>query len=158
MKKILIAIVLFLGLSTLSFAQTDITTTQDTKLVLYVREGCVHCAKVKAFLTKYNLEDQVKIVETYNQPDNQKELESWFTKLNVTDPNQMGVPFLVINDSEYFVGDVPIIDYLAKKNNITVEAETYSTSTADMIFLGIGGLFLFGVLGYGVYTKIGKKK
>lgn len=161
MKKILLSLAIFLCFSFVSFAQeSDALPVElnDNKPLLYVRQGCSHCAKVDAFLEKYNLEDQVLRLETYNEPENQKALEEWFKTLNVTDPNQQGVPFLVIKSNTYLVGDVPIIEYLAKENNITIEKSEYSTSTADMIFLGVGGLFLFGVLGYGVYTIFSKKK
>src|SRR5688572_4957695 len=95
MKKILIALVLSLAL--LLPAAVNAQTIGD-KPILYVREGCPHCAKVKAFLSKYNLTDSLEIKETFNNPANTAEMESWFKKLNVTDPNEKGVPFLVIDD------------------------------------------------------------
>lgn len=152
LKVIVMTIFSFFFLSTVAFAQEI-----KDKPLLYVRKGCPHCAKVEAFLNKYNLNDKVEKIETFNNEEKAKELDSWFKKLNVTDSNQMGVPFLVVDEKTYFVGDVPIIDYLAKQNNITVEPEVYQSSTADMIFLGLGGLVLFGVLGYGIYTSIKKK-
>jgi glutaredoxin len=131
--------------------------TVGDKPLLYVREGCSHCAKVKAFLDKYNLNDKVKILETFNNEANTKELDSWFVKLNVTDPNEKGVPFLVVDDKTYLVGDVPIIEKLSKDNNITIDVTEYQSSTSDTIFLVIGGFVLFGVLGYGIVSSFKKK-
>lgn len=154
MKKILIALVLaFVFVFPLTVSAQEV----GDKPLLYVRKGCPHCAKVEAFLIKYNLEDKVEKIETLNNEEKTKELNSWFTKLNVTDPNQQGVPFFVIDEKTYLVGDVPIIEYLAKENNITIEVEEYQSSTADTIFLAVGGLLLFGVLGYGVYSSFKKK-
>jgi glutaredoxin len=154
MKKILVALVLaFVFLFPLTVSAQEV----GDKPLLYVRKGCSHCAKVDAFLIKYNLEDKVQKIETLNNEENTKQLNSWFTKLNVTDTNQQGVPFLVIDDKTYLVGDVPIIEYLAKQDNITIEVDEYQSSTADTIFLAVGGLLLFGVLGYGVYSSFKKK-
>ncbi len=154
MKKILIALVLSFALL---FPLTVKAQEVGDKPLLFVRKGCSHCAKVDAFLIKYNLQDKVKKLETLNNEENTKQLNSWFTKLKVTDPNQQGVPFLVIDDKTYFVGDAPIIEYLAKQNNITIDAQEYQSSPADTLFLAVGGLLLFGVLGYGVYSSFKKK-
>lgn len=128
------------------------------KPILFVRKGCPHCAKVEAFLDKYNLRENVEFKETFNNEANTKEMGDWFTKLNVTDPNQRGVPFLVVDDKTYYVGDIPIIEYLAEKNNIEVDVSEYQSSMADTIFLVVGGLVLFGVVGYGLYSSFAKKK
>lgn len=152
MKNLIISLILLLTIPFTVFAQEV-----GDKPILYVREGCVHCAKVDAFLEKNNLKDTVVIKETFNNEANQKELGEWFTKLNVTDPNQQGVPFLVVDEKTYFVGDAPIIEYIANKNNIVVEVEEYQSSTADSIFLVVGGLLLFGVLGYGIASSLKKK-
>lgn len=154
MKKLLVVLVLAF---VLMFPVVVSAQEVGDKPLLYVRKGCPHCAKVEVFLTKYNLEDKVIKIETLNNEEKTKELNAWFTKLNVTDPNQQGVPFFVIDDKTYLVGDVPIIEYLAKQNNITIDVEEYQSSTADTIFLAVGGLFLFGILGYGVYSSFKKK-
>src|SRR5688572_8328084 len=154
MKKFLIALVLAFALI---FPLSVNAQPIGDKPILSVREGCPHCAKVKAFLDKNNLTSTLEIKETFNNEANSKEMESWFTKLHVTDPNQNGVPFLILDDKTYLVGDVPIIEYLAEKHNITIDITEYESSPADTIFLAVGGLLLFGVLGYGVYSSLKKK-
>lgn len=156
MKKLFVYLIAVLSLTLFlpSFANAQ---EVGDKPLLYVRQGCPHCAKVEAFLDKYNLNDTVKMIETYNNEANTNELNSWFTKLNVTDPNQQGVPFLVVDDKTYFVGDEPIIQYLAAQHNITIDPNEYQSSTADSVFLLIGGLVLFGVIGYGIYNSLKKK-
>lgn len=153
MKKILFTLLIIFLFPFVANAQS----TVGDKPILYVREGCPHCEKVDAFLEKNNLKNFVIRNETFNNEEKQKELEAWFVKLNVTDVNQKGVPFLVIDDKTYFVGDVDIIKYIAGKNNIVVQEPQYQASTADTIFLAVGGIVLFGVIGYGVYSSFKKK-
>ena len=135
------------------------TTTAAPVLTLYVRQGCPHCANVEAFMAKYGITDKVKIVETLNVQSAIDELTGWYDKFKLA-ADQRGVPFLLVNGTSYYEGDTPIIDYLTKTFNITVvpDTTTTSTSTADIIFVLAGGLILFSILGYGIYTMIGKKK
>lgn len=155
MKKILILLVCF-AFPFISFAQESVTSPDLLDLTLYVRQGCSHCAKVEAFITKYNIVDNVVIRDTFENQGYTDELNGYFDKFKIEE-GARGVPFLVINGIEYKAGDTPIIEYLTDTFNITVVDEKYQTSTSDMIFLGIGGLFLFAVLGYGIYTIVKKK-
>lgn len=147
MKKILLTILIFLSFSLISFAQEE-------KEKIYVRKGCAHCLKVEAFVEKYELKDRVEVIETYNDEEKTNELNSHFSRLNISNA---GVPFMLIGENEYYMGDTPIIKYLAQKYEITIEESEYQTSTSDVVFLSLGGLFLFSVLGYGLYSMLKKK-
>lgn len=148
MKKILIALALV-------FALPLTVLAAEEPLKIYVREGCSHCANVKEFIATNELDEQVQIIETFNNVENEAEMQEWFDKLGVPE-NQRGVPFMIYNDdSEFFLGDTPIIEYLAGENDIEVTetlAQEYEAGTSDYILLGIGGLFVLGILGYGIYT------
>jgi glutaredoxin len=163
MKKILILVIAMFMFPLAAYAQATATPISATTaapspvLTLYVREGCTHCAAVKAFIAKYNITDKVKTVETLNIPAAEAELNTWYDKFQVATADR-GVPFLVIDGKSYLEGDTPIIDYLTKTFNITVVADTTPTSTTDIVFVVAGGLILFSILGYGIYTMIGKKK
>ena len=162
MKKIIILVIAMFAFPFIAYAQgttaTPLTTSVATpNLTLYVRQGCPHCAAVEAFMTKYNITDKVKIVETLNVQSAITELTGWYDKFKLADADR-GVPFLVIDGTSYKEGDTPIIDYLTTAFNITVTPDTTPASTTDTLFVVVGGLVLFAILGYGVYTMIGKKK
>ncbi|MCK9368516.1 glutaredoxin family protein [Candidatus Dojkabacteria bacterium] len=163
MKKILILIIAMFMFPFVAYAQTTAVpisaaaTAPSPVLTLYVREGCTHCATVKAFISKYNITDKVTIVETLNVQTAITELNAWYDKFKLTTTDR-GVPFLVVDGSSYYEGDTPIIDYLTKTFSITVVPDTTPVSTTDTLFVVIGGLILFSILGYGIYTMIGKKK
>lgn len=145
MKKILLALALMLLLPFSALAAEE-------TLKIYVREGCPHCANVKEFVTTNELDDQVEYIETFNNVDNQAEMEKWFDDLDVPAASR-GVPFMLYNDNESFeVGDTPIVAYLAAQNDLEVVEAEYQAGTSDYILLGIGGLFVVGILGYGIYT------
>lgn len=153
MKNILLVILtifsFFLVLSNTVYAQD--------KYTIFVTAGCPHCAKVEAFIKKYGLEDKVDFKQTYNNEVNQKGLVEAGKKYNIPD-NQLGVPFMVVDDTTYYMGDQPIIDFFANKYNLDISDMTeYNTSISDIIFLAIGGLVLFGILVYGVYSIFNKK-
>jgi glutaredoxin len=144
MKKLILTIII-LSLSILP------TFAQDTPPIIYVREGCPHCAKVKEFVSANDIETEVQYIETYNNEENQALMDSEFERLNVPQASR-GVPFMVYDQDQYEIGDVPIIEYLANKHEIEIVEPEYSTAAADYLFLGLGGLFILGILGYGVYT------
>ena len=150
MKRVLAFII---GIFFLSV--TPLLAVDELPLKMYVRQGCTHCAKVKEFLNTNNLKDKVTELETYNNTENQKMLDEEFKKYDV--PNeQRGVPFMVVSDTEYLVGDQPIIQYFADKYNIKVEDQSYQSSPSDTIFLVLGGTVLYAVLGYGLYSVFKK--
>jgi glutaredoxin len=126
------------------------------KPILFVREGCPHCAKVDAFMEEHDLTDQVERVETYNNEENIAQMEEWFDHFAIAE-SQRGVPFMVVDDETYYAGDTPIIQYMADQNDIEVKPEEYQSSTSDTAILLLGGLFLAGVLGYGIYSMFRKK-
>lgn len=152
MKRILsvIATVFFFTLST-----TSTFAAEEAKLDLYVRQGCSHCAKVQLFLNTNDLNDKVNRIETFNNADNQKKLEDIFKKYNVPAENQ-GVPFMVLSETEYLVGEPPIVNYFAEKYNIEIKEEEYKSSTSDTIFMVLGGSVMLAVLGYGLYSVFKK--
>ncbi len=154
MKKIIVSIltIAFVALSSVfTYAQTNNVYT------IYVREGCQHCARVKAWVTSVGLDNNVVYIETFNNPENQAKLEAEFKKYNAPQ-SDMGVPFLLVSDTEYHVGSLPIIEFLGKKfNKDTTQVTEYQASTADTIFLLLGGTFLFAIVGYGMYSLTKKK-
>lgn len=154
MKTILTALttVLLILISTTSIKAEEAT---DTYPRIYVRQGCQYCAKVQAFLNQYSLNDKVEVIETFNNADKQKELESMFKKYNAPTSDQ-GVPFMVVSESEYMVGDKPIVAYFSEKYDIEVVEPEYQSSTSDTIFMVIGGALLLAVLGYGLYSVFKK--
>lgn len=155
MKKLIIGI--FLSLAILVTSINSVSAA-DTKYKLYIRQGCPHCAKVEAFLKDNNLEDKVQYIETLNNEANQKAMDEDFKKYGVTDPNQIGVPFLVVDDKTYYVGDKPIIEFFAGKYNIDIsKLDEYQSSSADILFLGFGGLAVIAIVGFGIYSSMKKK-
>jgi len=124
---------------------------------IYVREDCPHCANVEAFILENNLQDSVEIIDVMKDEKKALELAEWFDKLSVKD-EQRGVPFMVADEEKYFSGDLPIVEYLGNKYGIDIKSETeYQVSTSDTVFLVIGGLVVFAVFGYGVYSMFSKR-
>ncbi|HVX92790.1 MAG TPA: glutaredoxin domain-containing protein [Candidatus Dojkabacteria bacterium] len=155
MKKLILAVIFSFAILVTSITMVS---AADTKYKLYIRQGCPHCAKVEAFLQENNLEDKVQYIETYNNDTNQKAMEADFNKYGVTDTAQMGVPFLVVDDKTYYVGDTPIIKFFADKYNIDISKLTqYQSSSSDILFLGLGGLAIIAIVGYGIYSSMKKK-
>jgi glutaredoxin len=156
-KKLLLAItLLFVSVLPVFAHKGDQEHVVDDKPVYFVRAGCPHCAKVDAFMEEYDLTDQVERVETYNDNENIALMEEWFDHFDLPEA-QRGVPFLVVDDETYYAGDSPIIQYMADQNDIEVKAEEYQSSMSDTAVLLLGGIFLAGVLGYGVYSMLRKK-
>ncbi|MBI2356925.1 glutaredoxin family protein [Candidatus Dojkabacteria bacterium] len=151
MKKILTIIA---GIFFLLFSLAPLYA-EEAPLKLYVREGCQHCAKVKAFLNQYSLNDKVEIIETLNNQENIDKLDAEFKKYNAPQSDQ-GVPFMIVSDTEYLVGDQPIIKYFSDKYDIVVKEPEYKSSATDTVFMIIGGTALLAVLGYGLYSVFKK--
>ncbi len=153
MKKFLVILTTLVTISLLSINGVY----AEEKYTIFVREGCQYCAKVKAFVAKYGLEDKVDFRETYNNEENSNAFIEAGKKYNVPD-TQLGVPFMIVDEDTYLMGDQPMFDFFAQKYNLDISDLTeYQTSTSDMVFLVIGGLSLFGILGYGIYSMLNKK-
>lgn len=156
LKKLILALVVVFLSVPMVFAQGDNGPSVGDKPILFVRQGCPHCAKVDAFMTEYNLSSQVERKETLNNQTNLDLMDDWFDHFDVAQA-QRGVPFLVVDNETYYAGDTPIIQYMADQNDIEVKAEEYESSMSDTLVLGLGGIFLAAVLGYGVYSMFKKK-
>lgn len=184
-KRLLLVVALFLsifsGLSAVSNAQTDEGTNQDltapentvpepgtplaqTKYVLFVREGCPHCAKVKEFISSNNLGANVEYVETLNNPNNQERMRLEEERVGIAENQQGAVPFMAFDNGDYLRGDRDIVEFLADRYDVVVPdglqdgTSTYKSSPADYALLGFGALVLVGIIGYGGYTLLFDKK
>lgn len=124
----------------------------NSELILYVRQGCGHCSKVKAFISNNDLDDEVEIkdlgvdegaVEEFNQflDDNEVPIE------------ERGVPVLRYEDDRWAMGDTPIIEYLRDRYDIKEDKDWTETI---LLVGGTAVLTLF--LGYGVYNALLNKK
>lgn len=141
--------------------QTDVS---DRVFDIYVREGCPHCAQVKAWVKSNDLEDKVNYIETYNNPGNVEKLDNQFEKYDAPNSDR-GVPFMPVDDDTYVVGDTPIINLLASefgREGVEVTNNTQTTqvesSGSDRIILIVGALLLFGIVGYGIYSTVTKQE
>ena len=154
MKKLLIILsTVFL----VTISASIISAQELEKPKLFVREGCSHCAKVKAFLEKYELTDQVEILDAAESEDIDQVLTGWYDNFDIPQ-QERGVPFLVLDQTDYMIGDTPIIEYFAEENGIEIEEEDYETSTSDTVFLAIGAFIMLVVFGYGIYSAFVTKK
>ena len=130
-----------------------------SKPILYVKEGCSHCAKVEAFIEQYGLGETIEIKDVVLEPEASEDYTKFMEEQNVPAAEQ-GVPFLVYGDMEWLSGDTPIIKYLAEENDITIEDTSEGSNVA---LLATGGIFVIGIVGYGVFSGIfnsvnGRKK
>ncbi len=96
------------------FAAATVLPKGD-EIVIYVGDGCPHCAKVEehvddeGYMDIFNLEFK----EVYHDSDNAAEFGEVAGFFGV-DLFSRGVPFLATS-SEYFIGDKPIIEFLDNK-------------------------------------------
>lgn len=86
-------------------------------IVLYVGEGCEHCAKVEQFVKNQNVEKKLGlfIKEVYNNETNRNELKER-AALCGTDSAKVGIPFLW-NGSGCTIGDDQIINFFKNRLN-----------------------------------------
>ncbi|MCB9790497.1 hypothetical protein H6764_00550 [Candidatus Nomurabacteria bacterium] len=149
---------------------TAVDTNSVPTYVLYVHEDCPHCKKVEAFIADNNLEDQVDSRELKNNDKHMKELEALWDEFNLPD-NERGWPFMLIDDNgdrSYVSGDSPIIAELGNTFGISVPNDSAgnsstttsssNTSTADTLLLVLGGVVVFAIVGYAVYSSINDSK
>lgn len=126
MKKSILGLVLctlflilvfgFFRLSKLD-SSNDNTNNTSISTILFVGEGCPHCAKVKEYISQNQIEQKIplEIREVYYNKQNNQLLKE---KAAVCGYSNYGVPFLWDNNT-CTVGDQPIIDFLNNKLNKT---------------------------------------
>jgi len=85
--------------------------------VLYYGEGCMHCAKVEAFMEEQGLDDGIVKKEIYRNPQNASEFNEVCDENGIKLMNR-GVPFLSVGDKCY-IGDEQIINYFNNVNNVS---------------------------------------
>ena len=123
MKKIapliFIIVVFLVGYKFYQANRTPPISDADANLILYWGDGCVHCEKVKKYITDNQLDSKIKIAykEVYYNKANQKQLEATVAKcpeLNSSDGS--GVPLAFDPLSQKCIsGDEPIISWLGTK-------------------------------------------
>jgi glutaredoxin len=97
-------------------ASTVAASTTNSAMILFVGEGCPHCAKVKDYVTTNKIDQKINIEEkeVWSNQDNENLMKQKATQCGITD---YGVPFLWDNGT-CTVGDQPVIDYFNKKLNV----------------------------------------
>ncbi|MBN1618006.1 hypothetical protein JW887_01525 [Candidatus Dojkabacteria bacterium] len=125
----------------------------EKKYILYVQEGCPHCAKVKGFIETNGLEGDFDIRNTtLDSTANDKFLQ--YTSDNEVAMDEIGVPFLVISKDEWISGDQPVIDYLSSEYDIKEKF----TPDGNFALLLVGSLFIITILGYGIFNMTNAKR
>jgi hypothetical protein len=93
------------------------------KPILFVKEGCSHCAQVEDFLSKNNLTDKFRIVDTI-LPENANLYNQMCDNADIKVQDR-SVPLLFeMNGEGYFKGDQPIILHLEEKYSIPHEEKS----------------------------------
>ena len=113
----LIFFICFLGLLPyFSYAEQD--TAQD-KIIFFWGQGCPHCAKVEGYIQKNQLDKLFNIErkEIYFNQKNREEFLATCQEHNIP-TNKSGVPLALI-DGQCLIGDKPIIEALAAKQQET---------------------------------------
>lgn len=122
MKYVIWILLSFIAMMSVGFAQ---------EYILFYGNGCPHCAAVEEYITKNGVQQQFDLVlkEIYFNKNNLTELQWYLGKLSL-DVNQIGVPFLVLNNQNecsYINGSTPIIDFFQKKIAMLAVAESWAT-------------------------------
>ncbi len=105
--------------------------------VLFIGQGCPHCAKVKAFLKENNIKVPTK--EIYFDKTN-RELFLQAIKNCKIPQSQAGVPLLQIDKNHCIVGDEPIIAYFKnqlKKQTATPKEDKTKSSSFPLTLLAV---------------------
>lgn len=158
MKKLLLAVVMvFMSFSAQAFAQ------EEGEYTMYVSATCVHCQKVEEFVAENNLGVYVNYVSV-DTDDGYSELQSVWEEFDVPE-QEMGWPFMVYEvdgEQKYYVGDEPIIDYLAQVHNIDLteveEQKAEEKSNSGNAIMLVGGVFFVAIVGLSVYSLTSGKK
>ncbi|MBU1151299.1 hypothetical protein KJ632_00555 [Patescibacteria group bacterium] len=111
-----------------TFALTFLLSgTAAAQMMLFVGEGCPHCANVEDYMYENKVEDKidVAIYEVYYNAENQALYQQ---KAEEVGYKGGGVPFL-IDGGEYALGDAPIIAYFEGK----ITEPTITTAQANVL-------------------------
>jgi hypothetical protein len=169
------------GASTAFAQEADVDSTEETPAIttveektdptdiyeytIFVHEDCSHCAVVEAFVTNNGIEDKVTYKQLKNNDENMGLLEEYWEELEIE--GNYGWPLLVREGGEtvYEVGDTPIIVVLAEdfgldydapedlvSNSTDGDTDEEGVTSGDKIFFYIGGIFVVGIIGYGLYS------
>ena len=143
---------------------SEAETTSIPTYILYVHEDCPHCKVVEAFIADNSLEDQIDSRELKNNDGHMKELEALWDEFKIPD-NERGWPFMLIDNNgkrNYTSGDTPIISELGNTFGISVpdpstssgiDTSTPDSSAGDSLLLIVGGVVVFAVVGYAIYSS-----
>lgn len=105
--------------ATLKTASADpLASKSEEVMSIYVRIGCVHCAKVEEYIEDNDYMDvfKIELKEISTSQAYAKEFTDAGERFKIP-LEKLGVPLLVVGD-KYFMGDTPIIEYLDKKYEI----------------------------------------
>ncbi|MFA7685877.1 MAG: hypothetical protein WCX95_03700 [Candidatus Gracilibacteria bacterium] len=107
-----------------------IINTAFAEIMLFVGDGCSHCANVEKYMQENNVLGRlpVKVYEVWNHPENQP---IYLQKAEEVGYTGQGVP-LMVDGPHYEVGDYPIISYFTdllekQTSNATSKLEEEST-------------------------------
>jgi len=122
-SKILSAVLAIGAVLSLSVGMTS-AEPFARQYIIYVGDGCPHCANVEAYVEKNDLEKFLPIVfkEVYNNRENAQEFNKVADRIGAP-MNRRGVPFMVYGN-QYWIGDKPIIEVLENAyQNVKAEEE-----------------------------------
>lgn len=92
-------------------------TVQASSATLFYGRGCSHCGKVLTYLDNHpELKEGIALKEIYFDHDNATLYSNALAALHVPTSDQ-GVPFLVISNQKYLVGDQAILTYLSNNSS-----------------------------------------
>lgn len=122
-SKILSAVLAIGAILSLSVATTS-AEPFARQYIIYVGDGCPHCANVEAYVEKNDLEKFLPVVfkEIYYNRENAQEFNKVADRIGAP-MNRRGVPFMVYGN-QYWIGDKPIIEVLENAyQNVKAEEE-----------------------------------
>jgi len=105
----------FFGFSGVAGAAPLASESETAPIILYVGEGCPHCAKVEAHFEEKEYFDafDIEVKEIYRNAENANEFNAFAEKAGIPLVKR-GVPMMTVGE-KYFIGDTPIIEYIDKK-------------------------------------------
>ncbi len=133
----------------------EVTENNDTQELptLYVREGCSHCATVKAFMSANGIEDQVIVRDIIEDPKASEDYTSFMEANEVPLSERGAVPVLTYDENKWITGDTPIITYLAEKHDIELPEKNTSNNDNDLLLV-LGGSIILIIVGYGIAKNV----
>ncbi|MBN2100775.1 hypothetical protein JW710_02685 [Candidatus Dojkabacteria bacterium] len=164
-KRISYAVVMGFVLYLLGlFVMNGVVHAKPEDLVIYVSEGCPHCAKVEEFIEENNLEDNFEIKNVTVDGGVAEEYTN-FVQDNDLPLEEQGTPTLVYKDGDdlrWVVGDTPIISFIEENYDVDNSTEDTSEdekiSTEDIVILVVGGIIVSSVLGYGIFKSVNDRR